>query len=164
MPSGLREISKEYKKITGFELCARATNNLYEWAERKDSLFSQLTQIYFFRKKDFIKLRSKMPVWLKNSETETIFALAGYIHYINEDYNKARDCFLKTISLNPNNLDNWLDFAFSLRHTNDYEFAYGIIFNVKYVIYYYKYFNLRKCNLRILRNLVIRISKKIDKD
>lgn len=152
-------IPKEFKNITGFDLLSRRINQLSEGIERKDSLFPQLAILYFSNRKRFKKLRQKIRNWLRKEQSETIFALAGYIYYINEDFKKARGYFLKTISLNPDNLDNWLDLAFVLRHIGDTKISEGILFHFDYVIYYYKYLKLFNCDYKTLRNLILKIVK-----
>lgn len=92
-----------------------------------------------------------------NEQSEIIFALAGYIYYIDEDFIRAKRCFLRAISLNPDNLDNWIDLAFALRHNGEYEISNGIFFNYSYVIYYYKYLKLIGCSYHKLKDLILRI-------
>jgi len=152
------DIYQEFKKITGFELLTRQTNYLSDRIERKDSLFSQLAILYFTYPKKFKKLQQKVRDWLRKESSETIFALAGYIYYITEDFNKARKYFLKAISLNPDNLDNWIDLAFSLRHLGEYKISNGILFNYDYLIYYYKYLKLKGCCYSKLKKLVFLIA------
>lgn len=150
-------ILEEFKSITGFELSPRQTNYPSDRIERKDSLFSQLAIFYFSDRQKFKKLRQKIRDWLRKEKSETIFALAGYIYYICEDFSKGKDYFLKAISLNPDNLDNWIDLAFSLRHLGEYKISNGILFNYNYVIHYYKYLKLKGCNYSKLKKLVLEI-------
>lgn len=153
-------IFEEFKNITGLELLSRQTNYLSGYTERKDSLFSRLAVLYFSEQKKFKKLQQKIKVWLKKEKTETIFALTGYTYYISEDYKKAKSCFLKAISLNPDNLDNWIDLAFALRHNGEYEISNGILFNYNYIIHYYKYLKLTDRNYLTLKKLVLEVVKR----
>jgi tetratricopeptide (TPR) repeat protein len=150
-------IYEEFKHITGFELFPRQTNCFSDRIKRKDSLFSQLAILYFSDRAKFNKIRLKIKNWLRQERIETIYALAGYIYYICEDFKKAKRYFLKTISLNPNNLDNWIDLAFSLRHLGEYVVSNGIIFNYNYVIYYYKYLKLIGHDYSKLKKLIFEI-------
>ena len=153
-------IAKEFKDICGFELFTRQTNHLFDRIERKDSLFSQLAILYFSHPRKFNELKRKINDWLKIEQNETIFALAGYICYISEDFKKAKEYFLKTISLNPDNLDNWIDLAFTLRHLCEYRISNGIIFNYDYLMHYYKYLKLYNCSYTKLKRLILEIAKR----
>ena len=68
--------------------------------------------------------------------------------------------FLKTISINPDNLDNWMDLAFTLRHLGESLISEGILFYFPYVIHYYKYLKLFDCDYNTLKQLILEISKK----
>lgn len=150
---------KEFRDRAGFELSLRQTNYLASGIERKDSLFSQLAILYFSDRERFKQLQKKTRGWLSKGRIETVYALAGYIYYIAEDFKKSKACFLKAIQLNPDNLDNWMDLAFTLRHLGDYNISNGIIFNYGYVIYYYKYLKLDSSSYPKLKRLVSEIEK-----
>lgn len=150
-------IYEEFKRITGFELLPRQTNYLSNRVERKDPLFPQLTIIYFSDPQKFKRCKQRIRLWLKKEHSETTFALAGYIYYIIEDFKKAKNYFLKTVSINPDNLDNWIDLAFSLRQLGEYRVSNGIIFNHNYAIYYYKYLKLVGCSYSKIKKLVLEI-------
>lgn len=153
-------IFEEFKNITGFELLSRQTNYLSDRIERKNWLFPQLGVLYFSDRQRFKKLQQKVRIWLKREQTETIFALAGYIDYILEDFKKAKQYFLKAISINPDNLDNWIDLAFVLRHNGEYKISNGILFNYDYAIHYYNYLKLKSCNYSKLKDLILEIIKR----
>jgi tetratricopeptide (TPR) repeat protein len=153
-------IQEEFKRITGFELLARQTNCLSDKIERKDWFFNQLAILYFSSPKRFSKLKRKINGWLKREQSETIFVLTGYIYYINEDFKKAKECFLKTITLNSDNLDNWIDLAFTLRHNGEYKISNAILFYYYHLIYYYKYLGLKGCNYAKLKKLTLEIIKR----
>lgn len=153
-------ISEEFKSITGFEIFPRRTNFLSDRIERKDPLFSILSILYFSNRKRFKRLLQKIKAWLRKEESETIFALAGYIYYITEDFDKAKRYFLKALSINPDNLDNWVDLAFTLRHLGEYNISNGMLFNFDYLIYYYKYLKLSGCNYSYIRKLVLEIAER----
>lgn len=156
-------LQKRFKEITGFELKERQTNLLSEKVFRKDDLFETLPRLYFEKPKKFKELSKKLlPLILnkRNLSNETLLALAGYIYYIEEDFKKAKNCFLKCINLNPQNLDNLIDLAFTLRHLGDYKLANGILFNYDYIIYYYDFLKLSNVNFTILKDLILLISEK----
>lgn len=154
-------ISEEFEYITGFELLPHYTNYLYDKEERNDLLFSKLANFYFSDRQSFLKLCRKIKNWLKKEHSETLFALGGYIYYISEDFKKAKKCFLKAIYLNPDNFDNWIDLAFTLRHTGEYRVSNGILFNYDYLMHYYKYFKLDSRDYVKLKKLISEIGLKI---
>ena len=152
-------IQEDFKSICNFSILPRKTNLMENLVERKDGLFSRLALLYSSNPESFNKLRAKIRSWLKEEQSEAIFALAGYIYYICEDFKKAKEYFLKAVSLNPDNLDNWMDLAFALRHNGEYELSRGILFNYDHIIYYYKYLGLKGCKYSKLKNLVLEIIK-----
>ncbi len=151
-------ISKEFNNICSLKLSPRQTNHVSDCTESKDPLLHQLTAIYFSRPKIFKRLKVKINSWMKNEQSETIFALAGYIYYIAEDFIRAKRCFLRAISLNPDNLDNWIDLAFTLRHNGEYAVSNAILFSYDYVIYYYKYLKMDGCSFHKLKDLILKIN------
>lgn len=153
-------IQEEFKNICNFSIFQRQTNFTADRIERKDSIFPLLAALYFSSPESFNKLRIKIKDWLKDDQSETILALAGYIYYLYEDFKKAKEYFLEAISLNPDNLDNWIDLAFALRHNGEYELSRGVLFNYDYVIYYYKYLNLKGCKYIKLKKLILEIIKR----
>lgn len=155
-------IKEEFKVITGFDLQSRETNNLNDEVERKDYLFNHLAVLYCTEPQKFKKLKQKIRCWLKQEQSEATFALAGYFYYINEEPKKAKQHFLKTVSLNPDNLDNWLDLAFTLRQLGENKVSFGILFNYVYIIYYYKYLKLAGCDYPKLKRLILEILKRSD--
>ncbi|MDP1852649.1 MAG: hypothetical protein Q8L26_00350 [Candidatus Omnitrophota bacterium] len=155
------DICNEFKNIAGFDLSPRQTNYISGYIERIDSLFYRLSILYFSSPEKLRMLQGKIKNWLKEEQIETIFSLAGYIYYIAEDFSQAKKYFLKSISRNPDNLDNWIDLAFALRHLGEYKLSNGILFNHDYVIYYYKYLKLNANNFSKLKSLVLEISEKI---
>jgi len=152
-------IQKKFQKITSFELKKRQTNSLLEKIVRKDQLFEDLAKLYFDKPKRFDQLSKEILPLInqKRNLDETLLALAGYLHYIQEDFKKAKICFLKCIRLNPQNLDNWTDLAFTLRHLGDDKLANGILFNYNYIAHYYQFFKLSDASFFELKNLIFKI-------
>jgi tetratricopeptide (TPR) repeat protein len=155
-----RKIQNLFQEITGFQLRRRATNFLSERVIRKDNLLEKLSRLYFENPKKFNKISKKiLPlINLKKTQSETLLALAGYFYYIQENFQEAKNYFLKCIQLNPKNLDNWFDLAFALRHLGEYELSEGILFNFDYIIYYFELFKLKACNFPKLKKLILTIS------
>jgi tetratricopeptide (TPR) repeat protein len=150
-------IRESFRDIAGFELLPRQTNYIGDRVERKDSLFTLLAVCYFSDPQRFKKIQGKITGWLRKEQSETTCALAGYVYYIAEDFKKAKKILLKAVSLNPDNLDTWIDLAFALRHNGEYEVSDGIFFNYSYVAYYYKYLKLRGANFSEIKKLVSEI-------
>jgi tetratricopeptide (TPR) repeat protein len=156
------QIQKKFQKIAGFKLRRRQTNYLSERIIRKDWLFERLARLYFEEPKKFNQIVKKiLPlINLKNDSDETLLALAGYLYYIQEDFKKAKIAFLKCIKLNPQNLDNWIDLAFTLRHLGEYKLANGILFNFDYLINYYHILRLSDCSFSELKRIISLVYQK----
>ena len=154
-------ISEEFKSICGFSCFPRKTNYLVGYVERRDFLFSHLAGVYFSNPEAFKKLKIRIKGWLKEEKSEAVFALAGYIYYLSDDFKKSKFYFLKTIALNPDNLDNWIDLAFALRHNGEYEISRGILFNYDYIVYYYKYLKLWGCKYPKIKRMVAEVIKRV---
>lgn len=112
----------------------RPCNYLEGPNERMDGCFAYLTELYFLDQKEFKYLFQKVSPFLRKPSNEIGWALRGYFSYLKEDYQEAASAFLEAIALAPENLDNWLDFAFSLRHLGCDEASLKIIFNTKQVM------------------------------
>lgn len=156
------KIKKEFIDITGFEFLPRIVNSWSDGIERKDALLKKLSIFYFSEPKSFKKLKQKTKKWLKQEQTETLFSLAGYLYYITEDFHKAKRYFLKAIAISPDNLDNWMDLSFALRHLGEYTVSNGILFNFDYIIYYYKFLSLNGCSYSSIKKLVLEIMMRIN--
>lgn len=131
----------------------RATNRIEEGVSRKDPLFDAISRCYFSDRKKFAAIRRSIPAWLKKN-TEEGYALAGYVAYLDGHFRDATRFFLKTVALNPDNLDNWMDLAFSLRHQGEAAMSYAILFHFDLAIHYCKRLKLRPGNLRQFKNML----------
>jgi tetratricopeptide (TPR) repeat protein len=153
-------IKKEYRKITGLELIERQTNFIDENIERKDMLFENLSRLAFDRPEKFRILRRKVGLWPASKRNETFWALAGMVHYLGGEFGRARRAFFEALKLNPQNVDNWVDLAFSLRHCGKVKLGVAIFFNLEYLIHYYQYLKLQNPNLKTLENLILEINRR----
>jgi len=148
----------EFRKVTGFYFPLRKTNFLKKKSVREDRLFYILTDLYFSNRAKFEKLYQNIEIWIKKFDIEEVWVLGGYIYYIIQEFEKARDYLLKAIFINPENLDNWLDFAFVLRHLGEYKMSYTILFYYDQIIRSYippakkNYKELRRVILKSLEN------------
>jgi tetratricopeptide (TPR) repeat protein len=126
-------VKKEFLSITSI-LPLRLKNDLSDEIIRKDAVFDLLAEKIFDHPQMLRLLLKKIKLWLKYEKSEFIFSLSGYVYYINKDFRMAEKYFLKSVNLNPGNLDNWFDLAFSLYHQSDYRncLAKKILFNFDY--------------------------------
>lgn len=153
-------IKNNFRKICGYELKERYCNHYLRNESRKDSNFSHLSKLYVLDRKNFWKLAKKMEAWNSKNPCETIYALIGYIKYITEDFTSAKSYFLKTIALNPQNFDNWLDLAFVLRQLGEFKLCNCILFYHSFVIHYYIKLEMHKQPFKNLKKLIFEINKK----
>lgn len=131
--AGKVNVKKEFFSITSI-LPLRLKNNLSDEIIRKDAVFDLLAEKVFDHPQLLRLLLKKITRWLKYGKSEFTFSLSGYVHYLNKDFRRAEKYFLKSVNLNPANLDNWFDLAFSLYHQSDYRnlLAKKILFNFDY--------------------------------
>ena len=127
------------------------TNKLEDLCIKKNDIFDCLAEKVFDNPRLLDLLTIKLKHWLRKEKSEFIYALAGYINYLKDDFHKAEVYFLKAININPENLDNWFPLAFSLYHQEDKKHNLGkqILFNFDYCV---KFFKNKKINIKSLRN------------
>ena len=128
---------EEITKIPAFHFKKRVCNHYLKNESRKDSFFSDLAFLYVTNRAFFRKLEKKINNWTKKYPSETSYALMGYVCYIYGNFVAAKRLFLITIRLKPENLDNWIDLAFTLRHLGETKMSNCILFHHDYVIYYF---------------------------
>jgi len=151
--------------LTLIPLEERLTNRVSDNSPRKDYLFPFLAEKVFDSPGILKILKGRINFWLSCDGSENTLVLAGYIHYLDQNFIKAKSFFLKAIEKNPENLDSWLDLAFCLYHCSLKLNKLGkvILFNFDLYIKFFKKANYKKCNIKILeeiyRNLV---DKKLD--
>ncbi|HAJ56656.1 MAG TPA: hypothetical protein DCL35_02675 [Candidatus Omnitrophica bacterium] len=132
----------------------RTINRIEEGVTRKDPLFDEIARYYFFDKKKFTAVHKSIQAWLKKHKTEEAHALAGYASYLDGDFKGSTRFFLKTVAANPDNLDNWMDLAFSLRHQGEIAMSYTILFHFDLAIHYYKRLRLRTGDLKQFKKML----------
>jgi len=137
-------MEQEFFEITGFLPGPRLTNALAEKELRKDRLFQSLANLVFDSPEILHLLKSRVGSWLEEEFSERTQALAGYIAYLDEDYHRAASSFMTAVTMNPANLDSWLDLAFSLYHLSD-PMGYAIIFNYDVFITLYREMEIKQC-------------------
>jgi len=151
-------MDKEFCEITGFLFGPRLTNRLEAKELRTDRLFQELANLVFDSPEVLTALKSHIDGWLEKECSERTQALAGYIAYLDEDYEKASSAFMKAVTMNPDNLDSWLDLAFSLYHLSD-PLGYAIIFNYDVFISLYREMGVEQCSRESLKQLQAEINR-----
>jgi len=154
------EINEQFLVITGYRFPYRESNLLVDRFERKDQLFGFLARLYFTEPRRFRALGKQVVRWLRKDTNERLYALAGYIAYIDNDFERAQRLFYRAIQCNPENLDNWIDFAFALRHNGDYKTSNGILFNYAFVMYNYMVFDMQDASVKEIKKLINEISRR----
>jgi tetratricopeptide (TPR) repeat protein len=154
-------IQFDFFKVTFLALYIRETNKLEDNVTRKDTIFNTLGDKIFMHPKLLAILKKKITYWIRLFPSETVLSLAGYIYYFDEDYSRAEEFFYRAIEENCENLDNWLDLAFSLYHQsgNKFEFAYKILFDFDKLINYYNESKIKEFDFNILKRLYSDIEK-----
>jgi len=157
----LKLIQREFKRLTLLFLPKRQTNQLEDKVQRKDSVFPFLADIVFDHPRLLTVLKKKIKYWLKLNKSETIFALAGYIHYLDNNFIKSENYFCKCVEQNPKNIDNWVDLIFSLYHQGDKKnrIAKAILFNFDLFVKRFRRIKNGKCNLTILERIYKELKK-----
>ncbi|MDD5099101.1 MAG: hypothetical protein PHP35_02055 [Candidatus Colwellbacteria bacterium] len=98
---------------------------------RADYIFDYMAERVFDNPRLLDLLSIKIKKWLAIEKSEFTYALAGYISYLKEDFAQAEGFFIKALNFEPENIDTWLDLAFSLYHQNNRKIrlALKILFN-----------------------------------
>jgi len=152
-------VKSEFFKITRI-YPVHLTNRLSDRYIRRDMVFTQMGNKVFDNHNLLNILLKKINDWLKLEQGEFTYVLAGYIYYLKEDFLKAEKYFLKAAGENPQNLDNWLDLAFSLYHQGDKKnrLAKKILFNFDYCVNFFSSGNYKNISRKLLETAL----KKLD--
>ncbi|MCF7916186.1 MAG: hypothetical protein K9L61_00220 [Candidatus Omnitrophica bacterium] len=158
----LNLVQQEFQEWTLLSLPERETNKLKDKVQRKDSTFSLLSDKMFDCPCLLAVLRERINYWLKIDRSETTFAVAGYIFYLGNDFKRAENYFYKALGKNRENLDNWVDLAFSLYHQGSRKnnLAKAIFFNYDFFINEFKMGKYKNCNLIVLEAIYRKIRNK----
>lgn len=146
------QLASDYQQITGMILNSRMTNRIEEGVHRRDSEFSNMAGFFFDHHAKIPLMKIKLAWHMTRHENEQTCALMAYMHYICEEFSEALPLFFRCITLNPENLDNWLDCAFCLHHLEN-EYAYHIIYNYDEFIRKYREIRCSVCDLSALRKI-----------
>jgi len=106
----IKNIQNEIEEILGFPLIRR--DFLIGENKVKDEYIKQNIFFRNIEKQKIDKAISLIEKYLDDVEkNEIILACLGYLYMYKEDYNKSINCFLKTVSINPDNVNNWIDLS-----------------------------------------------------
>jgi tetratricopeptide (TPR) repeat protein len=104
----------------GFKL--KRNVNLITNPQCKDDHINNLLSYLNLSKQKLNKAKNLLIKGLKsNSKYELFWAVLGSVFYHLEDYQKSIKCFLKTIEINKENIDNWIDLGFSYRANGNFK-------------------------------------------
>jgi tetratricopeptide (TPR) repeat protein len=121
-------------KISGLLVVRRQSNHYEDRALRKDTIFPLLARMSVTTPAAFERLCRKVDDILSQPRSELSWALKGYCAYLRENYAMAQECFLEAVIHDPLNVDNWMDLAFALRHSGEYQASEKILFHLKHGI------------------------------
>ena len=142
----------QFRSLMGFELPSHGSNVLEARSVRVDQVFEGVADSLFRDPSRGEALWRFSLQWLARCNCELTRALAGYVAYCREDYPRATVHLLSAVAANPDNLDNWVDLAFSLAHQGD-PLGLQLLFDHEP---YMRAFAARKapvCTLAVLREI-----------
>lgn len=154
----------QFKKALKLDYLKRELNKIEDKWLRKDLLFHFLARLYLDNKKEFKRLGILCCKYLKNKKNpdELDFAVAAYFAYIKEDFKSSKKFLIKAINLSPENLDNWLDLGFVLRHLGKEELSNGFFFNYDLIIHYWHRLNFKNVDFNLIKKLILEVKRKIN--
>jgi len=145
-------VEVEFFKLTGV-LPLHPTNHLEDKVMRKDVIFDKLAEKIFDYPFLLDILLKKAKRWIIYNKSELTLVIIGYLYYFKGEFKKSSKFLLEAIKFNPINLDNWIDYAFSLYHQDigKHVLAKKILFNLEKCI---KYFKNKKVTFTNIRNFL----------
>lgn len=116
------------EKILGFKI-KREDNPVDNQKEKDDSISDSLGHLQPGKNKLNLVKRIILTELKEDKKNELFWALIGHIYYLEEEFTKSIKCFLKTISINSRNIDNWIDLGFSYRANGEFKKSDYIFWN-----------------------------------
>jgi tetratricopeptide (TPR) repeat protein len=116
------------EKILGFKI-KREENPVDNQKEKDDSISDSLGHLQPDKKKLDLVKRIILTELKEDKKNELLWALIGHIYYLEKEFTKSINCFLKTISINSRNIDNWIDLGFSYRANGEFKKSDYIFWN-----------------------------------
>lgn len=105
-----------FEQRTGIPLPPRRVHRLEDRLVRADPLFPTVAGWAFDNPAGLAALRAWARGWTERAPQCSTWELYGYLSYLEEDWLEAARAFMRSLALESENLDAWLDLAFSLRH------------------------------------------------
>lgn len=154
---GQEEMKNKIERILGFEI-KRRNNPVNDQKEKDDSISDRLGHMKIYS--DKINLTKKMifKELKDNPKNELFWALLGQIYYLEEEFIKTIKCFFKTISINSENIDNWIDLGFAYRAYGDFRTSDFLFWN--YETLAREYPKNKSMNKDVLIELIKKLNKK----
>lgn len=107
---------EEFREQTGWSLPERRPNRLEDGQPRLDTTFQMLSGWCFDRPESLEPLRAWARDGARRLPRPRTFELLGYLEYLACDWTAAARAFMRSLEDEPENLDAWVDLAFSLKH------------------------------------------------
>lgn len=145
-------IARQWMELVGTALTERRANRLEARVERQDSLFFVLAERAFDDAPFVERLERLSQQWLRRCPCATTRAIAAYAAYLRGDFKRAAVLLQACISDAPDDLDNWIDLAFTLNHLGD-PLGRHILFNHDEYVRRYAAQGEGRCTLERLRAL-----------
>lgn len=152
------KVSREFTALTGLRLPAREANRLGDRVTRKDTLFNRLARFAFDHPERVEALVEWTRARARKFDCPQLWELHGYASYLAEDWREAAHAFMRSLELDPENLDTWLDLAFSLIHLG-VSLGTEILFDHDQFIRLYREERPPRCDLFTLQRLARRIQE-----
>jgi len=109
-------LEEEFHAIAGWLLPPRVANRLEEGLARRDTSFQRLSLWAFDHPEALPELRRRAGEWVRRWPEPRTWELSGYLEYLARDWTGAARAFMASLEREPENLDAWVDLAFSLKH------------------------------------------------
>lgn len=145
-------VARQWVDLVGTPLGERRANRLEARVERHDNLFFVLAERAFIDPPFIERLERLSQQWLRRCPCATTRAIAAYAAYLRSDFSRAAVMFQACISDAPDDLDTWIDLAFTLNHLGD-PLGRHILFNHDEYVRRYALQAEGRCTLHRLRAL-----------
>lgn len=112
-------VARQWRELVGTSLTERRPNRLESRVERQDTVFFVLAERAFDDRPFVERLERLSQQWLRRCPCATTRAIAAYAAYLRGDFSRAAALLQACISDAPDDLDTWIDLAFTLNHLGD---------------------------------------------
>lgn len=141
------ECKAEIKKVFGID-----ENSIVDY---------ELTNILYKNKTKISEAINLGEECVKNyPDNEFFWKFLGFAYNLNEDFEKALECMFRRVSINSDNLYNWIDLSFAYRSCGKIIISDWLNFNLELFIEHYKQTGFKYLNHENLMNILYEIRKK----